>query len=120
VVEPTQAPAEEAPAEAPTTAPAEEAAPAAPTSGLNVAVNANFRPFLFTDENGNLAGFDIDIMNALSAAANFEVGYEDRSFDGMLDALAAGEYDAAMSAITINDTRKEKVDFTCAVMTPTS
>ncbi len=112
------------PAEEPTVEPAAEPAAAAPaetasqTSGLTVAVNANFKPFLFTDENGNLAGFDIDIMNALSAAGNFEVGYEDRQFDGMIDALAAGDYDAAMSAITINDSRKEQVDFTAPYFQP--
>lgn len=112
MAEATEPPAEEA------AAPAEEATPEAAaeapaaTTGLSVAVNASFPPFLFTDDSGNLAGFDIDLMNALSAAGNFEVGYEDRSFDGMLEALAAGDYDAAMSAITINDTRRQIVDFT--------
>lgn len=108
--EPTAEPAEEAAAD-----PAQETATepsASTTTGIMVAVNANFRPFLFKDESGNLAGFDIDLMNALSAAGDFEVGYQDRPFDGMLDALAAGEYDAAISAITITGERDEIVDFT--------
>ena len=120
--EPTAAPTAE-PTAAPATAPeatqettAQE--PAAQTSGISVAVNAEFKPFLFMDENGNLAGFDVDLMNALSAAGNFEVGYENRAFEGMLDALAAGEYDAAISAITINDTRRQIVDFTAPYFQP--
>ena len=83
-----------------------------------VAVNAEFKPFIFLDDNGNMAGFDVDLMNALSAAGNFEVGYQDRPFEGMLDALAAGEYDAAISAITITDARKEQVDFTAPYFQP--
>lgn len=124
VVEPTAQPVAEQEAE-PTEPPAQEPATDTPTeqavaatSGITVAVNANFKPFLFTDENGNLAGFDIDLMNALSAAGNFEVGYEDRPFEGMIDALAAGEYDAAISAITINDERRVKVDFTAPYFQP--
>jgi polar amino acid transport system substrate-binding protein len=97
---------------------AQPEATSAETTGITVAVNANFKPFLFVNENDQLAGFDIDIMNALSAVGNFEVAYEDRKFDGMLDALAAGDYDAAMAAITINDTRKEYVDFTAPYFQP--
>jgi ABC-type amino acid transport substrate-binding protein len=118
-VEPTAEPTVE-PQQEPISEPAEETSVQEPsqTTGISVAVNANFKPFLYTDENGNLAGFDIDIMNALSAAGNFEVGYEDRAFDGMLEALAAGDYDAAMAAITINDKRKQIVDFTTPYFEP--
>ena len=120
--EPTVAPAV-APTDAPTVAP--EAAPESPgepsasqTAGITVAVNVEFKPFIFMDENGNMAGFDVDLMNALSAAGDFEVGYQNRPFEGMIDALAAGEYDAAISAITINDKRKEIVDFTAPYFQP--
>lgn len=101
-----------------TTAPTAEATPVAAeptppqTSSITVAVNPEFKPFLYLDEADNMTGFDIDIMNALSKAGNFEVAYVPRPFDGMLDALAAGEYDAAISAITINESRLERVDFT--------
>ena len=57
-------------------------------------------------------------MNALSAAGDFEIAYVNRSFEGLIDALAAGEYDAAISAITINDKRKELVDFTAPYFQP--
>lgn len=120
--EPTEVPAEEpsestAPEAEPTDAPVEEAA--AEVSGepveipvITVGVNAEFEPFVFIDENGNLAGFDIDIMNALSAAANFEMAYATTPFEGIFDGLEKGDFDAAISAITITDARKEIVDFT--------
>jgi ABC-type amino acid transport substrate-binding protein len=87
--------------------------PAAPAiSALRVAVNAEFEPFIFLDENGNLGGFDIELLNALSAAGGFEVSYTNMPFPQILDAVAAGEYDAGISAITVTDERKERVAFT--------
>ena len=99
---------------APTTDPAAEAMSddSGETPVISVGVNAEFEPFVFVDENGNLAGFDIDIMNALSAAAGFEMAYVTTPFEGIFDGLENGEFDAAISAITITDGRKERVDFT--------
>lgn len=114
--EPTEAPAEEAPAAAPTDAAAgetaAEAAPAAQTAVISVGVNAQFEPFVYLDANGNLAGFDIDIMNALNAVMDFEVAYENTTFEALFTDLESGRLDAAISAITVTDGRKERVDFT--------
>lgn len=79
---------------------------------ITVGVNAGFEPFVFIDQNGDMVGFDIDLMNALSRAGGFELGFVDAPFDTIFDQLAAGEFDAAISAITITGARKEKVDFT--------
>lgn len=100
-----------APTEAPTEAPVSE--PATPAvAAITVGVNAQFKPFVFSDESGRLAGFDIELMNALAQTGQFELGFVDRPFDELLDAVANGEIDAAISAITITPQRQEKVDFT--------
>jgi ABC-type amino acid transport substrate-binding protein len=92
---------------------ATSATPSAPAiSALRVAVNAEFEPFIFLDENGNLGGFDIELLNALSAAGGFEVSYTNMPFPQLLDAVAAGDYDAGISAITVTDERKERLAFT--------
>src|SRR5688572_10523315 len=66
-VEATLAPTVAAEAAATPTEPAEtpEAATASQAAGIIVAVNAEFKPFIFMDENNNLVGFDMDLMNAL-------------------------------------------------------
>ncbi len=114
-LEPTAAPTDTAAPE-PTAEPAVEPTATEPTvsttTSITVAVDAQFKPFLYRDESNTLTGFDIDIMNALSKAGDFEVAYINHPFDGILQDLAAGQYDAAMSAITINDQRREIVDFT--------
>jgi len=119
--EATAIPAEEVAEEMPPTVePVEEVASeetastgeAVETPVIRVGINAEFEPFVFVDENGNLSGFDIDMMNALSAAAGFEMAYVTTSFETIFDGLENGDFDAAISAITITDGRKERVDFT--------
>lgn len=124
VIEPTAAPVEEAPTAEPaveeaapesTMAPAEEnAAPQPPpTLGVvSVGINPAFQPFVFKDENGQLTGFDVDLVNALSAVGNFEVGYTRTSFGGLFSGLTSGAFDIAVGAITVTDDRKQIVDFT--------
>lgn len=114
VAAPTQPPATEAPAApAPTEAPTEPTAtPLPPTLGVvMVGVNPAFEPFVFTDENGQLAGFDIDLLNAMAAASNFEVGFVTSTFNNLFDGLNSGAFDIAMGAITVTDERKQIVDF---------
>ncbi len=100
-----------------TVAPTEEtaAAPAPtpePVSVFFVGVNPEFRPFVFMDEAGNMVGFDIDLLNALSSTAGFEFGYINTSFGGLLQGISSDSFDAAISAITVTDERKRMVDFT--------
>ena len=90
---------------------AEQSAPAQ-TAVITVGVNAQFEPFVYLDQNGSLAGFDIDIMNALNAVMDFEVAYQNTTFEDLFTGLENGELDAAISAISVTDARKERVDFT--------
>lgn len=80
-------------------------------AAITVGVNAQFKPFVYFDEAGRLAGFDIDLMNALAEAGQFEMGFVDLPFEDLLDAVANGEIDAAISAITVTDERQTLVDF---------
>lgn len=83
-----------------------------------VGTAAEFKPFEYIDEDGNLVGFDIDLMNAMAQAGGFEVAFVNTTFDGLLVALANGEYDAAIAAITITEERSQAVNFTDAYMQP--
>ncbi|MCB0130970.1 MAG: transporter substrate-binding domain-containing protein, partial [Caldilineaceae bacterium] len=104
---PTAAPAQEAAATDPITPTAEAVTPV-----ITVGVNAEFEPFVYVDENGNLTGFDIDLMNALNSVMDFEVAYENVSFPELMEGLTNDTLDAAISGISITEARGEKVDFT--------
>ncbi|RZM81983.1 basic amino acid ABC transporter substrate-binding protein [Leptolyngbya iicbica] len=81
------------------------------TGTLTVATEPAFPPFEFQDENGELAGFDIDLMNAIGETAGLEVQFESLPFDGIIPALQAGTVDAAISGMTITEERLQTVDF---------
>ncbi len=97
--------------------PAEEEAAAAETmieSGLGVVtvgLNAEYPPFEYVDENGEIVGFDPDLMNAIAERAGFEIEWVNTRWDGIFVALASGEFDAVSSAATITEEREEIVDF---------
>ena len=82
-----------------------------PVGKVVVGTNAEFPPFEYVDENNELVGFDIDLFEAIAAAAGFEFEYVNTKWDGIFVALASGEFDAVISGVTITDERKETVDF---------
>ena len=72
-----------------------------------VAMNAEFAPFEFMDANNNIEGFDVDLMNAMAKAGNFNVKYKHQPWDSLFSALNNGDVDILASAVTITDERKQ-------------
>jgi arginine/lysine/histidine/glutamine transport system substrate-binding and permease protein len=78
---------------------------------LKTATDPTFIPFEIQTGNGNLEGFDIDLMNAIAKVAGFTVQFESLPFDGMISALQAKKVDAAISGITITAERLKAISF---------
>ena len=73
--------------------------------------NAYF-PLQFVDPaSGKPTGWEYDAIDALSKKLNFTVEYQNTSWDAMIQAVSDKQYDMGMTGITINDERKQKVDF---------
>ncbi len=94
-----------------TATPADDAGGEAAADTLTVATEPAFPPFEFQAEDGSLAGFDIDLMNAIGETAGFTVEFQSLPFDGIIPALQSGTVDAAISGMTITAERLETVDF---------
>lgn len=77
---------------------------------LVVYTDPNFPPFEFMGENGP-AGVDIEIANAIAAELGVEVDIQSSNFDAIVMAIKGGKGDIAISGMTINEERKESVDF---------
>jgi len=84
---------------------------ASDTKKWRFATDASFPPMEFVDEQKNIVGFDIDLLNAIAELQGFEVEYKNTAWDGIFAGLDSGAYDAIISAVTIYDDRKVTYDF---------
>ena len=79
---------------------------------IRVASEATYPPFETVDENTKqLVGFDIDMVKAIAAKENLDVEFVNTPFDSVLAGISTCQYDAAASAITITEDRKQKMAF---------
>ena len=79
---------------------------------VTVAVENAYLPFNYIDaETGEAAGWDYDAIDHMAELLNFEPVYETFAWEPMIQAVADGQFDMAADGITINDERKEVVDF---------
>lgn len=70
-----------------------------------VGTNAEYAPFEYLDSNGNLTGFDIDLMNAIAKEENVNIKWVDLPFDSLLGSIEAGDIEA-IAKIYCSDKRK--------------
>lgn len=76
-----------------------------------VGTEPTFPPFEMTDDQGNITGFDIDLIKAIAEEEGFEVEIKKLGFDGLIMALQSGNIDIAASGMSITPKRLESVDF---------
>lgn len=114
----TAEPAAEAAAEETTEAEAEETAEeteeetaddAASTDGKVwvIATDTVFRPFEFTDENGDFVGIDVDVLAAIAEDQGFEYELQSLGWDAAVAAVQAGQADGLIAGATI---KQERID----------
>jgi len=78
---------------------------------LTVLTSSGYEPYEMVDEDGQLTGFDIELMEALASEAGIEIEWLDVSFEGIIASLQAGQYEVAIAGITPTPDRANVVDF---------
>ena len=78
---------------------------------LYVGTNAEYPPFEYLDENGNVAGFDIDLMNEIAKIIGKKIEIKDMTFDGLIPALEANTIDIIIAGMTVNESKKKIMNF---------
>jgi polar amino acid transport system substrate-binding protein len=82
---------------------------------VTVAVENAYLPFNYLDPaTGQPAGWDYEVWNEICRQLNCVAVYTEAAWDGMIQAVASGQFDAAADGITINAERAEIVDFSDA------
>ncbi|MEU1982767.1 ABC transporter substrate-binding protein [Nocardia sp. NPDC019395] len=76
-----------------------------------VGVNVPYQPNEYRDRHGEIVGFDIDLMDAVTAVLGIRARYTESAFEKIIPAVQAGTYDLGMSSITDTPERERQVDF---------
>jgi octopine/nopaline transport system substrate-binding protein len=90
---------------------------AAPSSAqtpqkVRFATEGAFRPWNWTEADGTLAGFEIELYKILCATAKLDCTIEAQPFDSMIPALNAGKFDAIIAGMSATPKREEVILFT--------
>jgi polar amino acid transport system substrate-binding protein len=85
--------------------------PTTPTTTYIIATDATWAPFEYVNDQNQIVGFDIDLMNAIAQSAGIKIQFQNVPFDPLLAGMAQGTYDAAISSITITDERSKSMLF---------
>jgi polar amino acid transport system substrate-binding protein len=85
---------------------------------ITIAVENAYLPFNYIDPtSGDAAGWDYDAWDAICEKLGCTPVYQEAAWDGMIQAVADGQFDAAADGITITPDRAEVVDFSDGYIT---
>lgn len=79
-------------------------------SSIVVGTSADYPPYMFY-KNGEIVGFEKEVMDAIARELKLQVSYKDLSFDSLIGGLQSKRIDLAISAITSTPERAKQVDF---------
>ncbi len=86
-------------------------APPADLPEIVMGTNASFPPYEFVDDSGKIVGIDAEIAEAIAEKLGMKLVIKDMEFGGLIAAVQSGAIDFAMAGMTVNDERKQSVDF---------
>jgi polar amino acid transport system substrate-binding protein/arginine/ornithine transport system substrate-binding protein len=78
---------------------------------VRIATEGAYPPFNFVDASGKPGGFDVDLAEAICAAAKFQCSIVAQEFKGIIPGLLSEKYDLIMAGMNMTPARGEQVLF---------
>mgnify|MGYP001636417972 FL=1 len=78
---------------------------------ITVGTNPPYAPNEFKDSDGNIIGFEMDLIRAAGAMMGLQVDVQQMDFNLILPAISAGSVDVGASAFTDTEDRQTNYDF---------
>jgi polar amino acid transport system substrate-binding protein len=83
---------------------------------LVVASNCEWPPLEFVDKDGELAGFEIELIHALETVTDYNFEIVNVAWDGIFAGLSNGAYDLIASGVSVTEERKPKMEFSTPII----
>ncbi|MCR5732215.1 MAG: transporter substrate-binding domain-containing protein [Sphaerochaetaceae bacterium] len=77
--------------------------------------NAEWPPLEYVDENGNLVGFEVELVQKIAEVEGVEIKYQNVAWDGIFAGLQGNLYDAVASGVSVTEERKKTMDFSTVI-----
>lgn len=81
------------------------------TGQLIIGVNVPYAPNEFKDADGEIVGFDVDLMNAMARTMGLTPEYRETGFEAIIPSVRAKDFNVGMSSFTDTAERESAVDF---------
>ncbi len=84
---------------------------------IRIGTEGAYPPWNYTEANGELAGFEIDLANAMCEKMGATCEFVAQDWDGIIPALLNGRYDAIMAGMSITEERRQRINFSQGYVT---
>lgn len=88
------------------------------TPSVLLVTEGAYPPYNFVDETGEVGGFERELGDELCRRAELDCEWATAAWEGMLERVAAGEYDAVITGVSITAERDALIDFTRPYLPP--
>jgi len=87
---------------------------------LRVGYHPENLPFSFTNDNGDLVGFDVELMHMLARELKVEIEFVEWTYEKLFNDLNQGKFDIAIGGLIVNPERLAKANFSNPYMNMTT
>lgn len=78
---------------------------------LKVGTECTYFPFNYTESDGKLTGYDVDVATEVGKRIGAEIEFVCQEWKGMIPALMAGKFDLIVASMSITEERLKQIDF---------
>lgn len=78
---------------------------------LVIGTSPDYPPFESLDNQNNVIGFDIDIMNEVAKKLGVKLEVVQMNFDSLIAGLTSNKFDIMAAGVSVTEDRKKQVDF---------
>ena len=81
-----------------------------------VAASCDYPPLEYIDDDGNIVGYEMELIQAIAEEMNININIVNVSFVGIIAGIQSEQYDIGASGLTITEERKQTCDFTTPIL----